>query len=335
MLVTGGYGFIGSAFAKRAVAEGHRVIVLDAMTYAADANNLADQPNIRVIVGNIADSTLVSGLLSEHHIDTVVNFAAETHVDRSISRPEDFVQTNVVGAYSLLTAALAYRQQLDPESAARFRFVQISTDEVFGSLEATGFFTEETAYSPRSPYSASKAAADHLVMAWHHTYGLPTIITYCTNNYGAFQYPEKLIPHTVQQALLGKALPVYGDGSNVRDWIYVEDHVRGILSAIERGVPGRTYAFGGGNERTNIELVRQICTILDRVAPREDKASYTEQIRFVEDRLGHDFRYAIDGQRAERELGYKPSAQFGEALESTIRWCVDRARRQPSAKGQG
>lgn len=334
MLVTGGYGFIGSAFAKRAVAEGHRVIVLDAKTYAADPNNLADQPNITVVVGNIADGKLVSGLLSEHHIDTVVNFAAETHVDRSITRPEDFVQTNVVGVYSLLTATLAYRQQLNPEAATRFRFVQISTDEVFGSLEATGFFTEETAYSPRSPYSASKAAADHLVMAWHHTYGLPTIITYCTNNYGAFQYPEKLIPHTVQQALLGEALPVYGDGSNVRDWIYVEDHVRGILSAIERGVPGRTYAFGGGNERTNLELVRQICMILDRVAPREDKVSYTEQIRFVEDRLGHDFRYAIDGERAKRELGYSPSAQFAEALELTIRWCVDRARRQPSASGQ-
>ncbi len=334
VLVTGGCGFIGSAFAKRAVAEGHRVIVLDAMTYAADPMNLADQPDIKVVVGNITDTELVAKLLSDHRIDTVVNFAAETHVDRSISSPEDFVQTNVVGVYSLLTASLAYQQQLDEAAAERFRFVQISTDEVFGSLEATGFFTEETAYSPRSPYSASKAAADHLVMAWHHTYGLPTIITYCTNNYGAFQYPEKLIPHMVQQALLGEVLPVYGDGSNVRDWIYVEDHVRGILSAIERGAPGRTYAFGGGNERSNLELVRQICTILDRVSPRVDQVSYTEQIRFVADRLGHDFRYAIDGDRAKRELGYTPSAQFAEALELTIRWCVDRANRTSSVEGQ-
>ena len=328
MLVTGGYGFIGSAFAKRAARAGHRVVVLDAMTYAVDLTSLAGQTDIEVARGNITDTALVARLLQEHQIDTVVNFAAESHVDRSIAEPDTFMQTNILGVFSLLNASLARFQQLSADDAQRFRFVQISTDEVFGSLEENGLFTEESPYDPRSPYSASKAAADHLVSAWHHTYGLPTLTTYCTNNFGPYQYPEKLIPHLIHCALAGENLPIYGDGSNVRDWIYVEDHVSGVMQALERGAPGSRYAFGGGNERSNLALAREICQILDEVAPRSDGASYVSQIEFVADRLGHDYRYAIDGARAESELGYAPQHQFAEALKATVIWHVERARAQ-------
>lgn len=328
MLVTGGYGFIGSAFAKRAASAGHRVVVLDAMTYAADLTSLAGRNDIEVARGNITDTALVARLLQEHQIDTVVNFAAESHVDRSIAEPDTFMQTNILGVFSLLNASLARFQQLSADDAQRFRFVQISTDEVFGSLGENGLFTEESPYDPRSPYSASKAAADHLVSAWHHTYGLPTLTTYCTNNFGPYQYPEKLIPHLIHCALAGKTLPIYGDGSNVRDWIYVEDHVSGVMQALERGAPGSRYAFGGGNERSNLALAREICQILDEVAPRSDGASYVSQIEFVADRLGHDYRYAIDGARAESELGYAPQHQFAEALKATVVWHVERARAQ-------
>jgi dTDP-glucose 4,6-dehydratase len=328
MLVTGGYGFIGSAFAKRAASAGHRVVVLDAMTYAADPTSLAGQNNIEVICGNIMDTALVARLLQEHQIDTVVNFAAESHVDRSIAEPDTFMQTNILGVLSLLNASLARFQQLSADDVQRFRFVQISTDEVFGSLGENGLFTEVSPYDPRSPYSASKAAADHLVSAWHHTYGLPTITTYCTNNFGPYQYLEKLIPHLVHCALAGKALPIFGDGSNVRDWIYVEDHVSGVMQALERGAPGGRYAFGGGNERSNLALARQICQILDEVAPRSDGAPYASQIALVTDRLGHDYRYAIDGARTKSELGYAPQHQFAEALKDTVVWHVERAREQ-------
>ena len=328
MLVTGGLGFIGSAFAKRAAGAGNRVVVLDAMTYAADPTSLAGQNDIEIVRGNITDAALVAELLQRHAIDTVVNFAAESHVDRSIADPEFFMQTNILGVYSILNASLARFQQLSADDAQRFRFVQISTDEVFGSLGEAGLFTEESPYDPRSPYSASKAAADHLVSAWHHTYGLPTITTYCTNNFGPHQYPEKLIPHLIHCALAGKTLPIYGDGSNVRDWIYVEDHVSGVMQALERGAPGSRYAFGGGNERSNLALAREICQILDEVAPRSDGASYVSQIEFVADRLGHDYRYAIDGARAESELGYVPQHQFAEALKATVVWHVERARAQ-------
>ena len=328
MLVTGGYGFIGSAFAKRAASAGHRVVVLDAITYAADLTSLAGRNDIEVARGNITDTALVARLLQEHQIDTVVNFAAESHVDRSIAEPDTFMQTNILGVFSLLNASLARFQQLSSDDAQRFRFVQISTDEVFGSLGENGLFIEESPYDPRSPYSASKAAADHLVSAWHHTYGLPTLTTYCTNNFGPYQYPEKLIPHLIHCALAGKALPIYGDGSNVRDWIYVEDHVSGVMQALERGAPGSRYAFGGGNERSNLALAREICQILDEVAPRSDGASYVSQIEFVADRLGHDYRYAIDGARAESELGYVPQHQFAEALKATVVWHVERARAQ-------
>ena len=331
MLVTGGYGFIGSAFAKRAASAGNRVVVLDAMTYAADLTSLAGRNDIEVARGNITDTALVARLLQEHQIDTVVNFAAESHVDRSIAEPDTFMQTNILGVFSLLNASLARFQQLSADDAQRFRFVQISTDEVFGSLGENGLFTEESPYDPRSPYSASKAAADHLVSAWRHTYGLPTITTYCTNNFGPYQYPEKLIPHLIHCALAGETLPIYGDGSNVRDWIYVEDHVSGVMQALERGAPGSRYAFGGGNERSNLALAREICQILDEVAPRSDGASYVSQIEFVADRLGHDYRYAIDGARAESDLGYAPQHQFAEALKATVVWHVERARAQVAA----
>jgi len=328
MLVSGGYGFIGSAFAKRAASAGNKVVVLDLMTYAADPTSLAARSDIEIVRGNITDTTVVAELLQRHAIDTVVNFAAESHVDRSIADPESFMQTNILGVYSMLNVSLARFQQLSTDDAQRFRFVQISTDEVFGSLGETGHFTEDSPYDPRSPYSASKAAADHLVSAWHHTYGLPTITTYCTNNFGPFQYPEKLIPHLVHRALAGVSLPIYGDGSNVRDWIHVEDHVSGVMLALERGAPGGRYAFGGGNERSNLALAQEICQILDEVAPRIDGASYASQIAFVGDRLGHDYRYAINGARAESELGYAPQHQFAEALKATVIWHVARAREQ-------
>lgn len=334
MLVTGGLGFIGSAFAKRAASAGNKVVVLDLMTYAADPTSLAGRSDIEIVRGNITDTALVAELLQRHTIDTVVNCAAESHVDRSIADPESFMQTNILGVYSMLNASLARFQQLSADDAQRFRFVQISTDEVFGSLGETGHFTEESPYDPRSPYSASKAAADHLVSAWNHTYGLPTITTHCTNNFGPYQYPEKLIPHMVYRALSGKTLPIYGDGTNVRDWIYVEDHVSGVFQALESGAPGGRYAFGGGNERSNLALVQEICQILDEVAPRSDAASYAAQIEFVADRLGHDYRYAIDGARAERELGYVPQHQFAEALKATVIWHVERAREQ-TAKAAG
>jgi dTDP-glucose 4,6-dehydratase len=328
MLVTGGYGFIGSAFAIRAASAGNRVVILDAMTYAADPSSLAGRSDIKVVHGNITDSSLVADLLKNHEIDTVVNFAAESHVDRSIADPNTFIQTNIVGVYSLLSVSLARFQQLNRDQAEQFRFVQISTDEVFGSLGESGFFTEASAYDPRSPYSASKAAADHLVSAWHHTYGLPTITTYCTNNFGPHQYPEKFIPHLVHRALAGETLPIYGDGENVRDWIYVDDHVSGVMKALEHGVPGGRYAFGGGNERSNLAIAREICQLLDEVAPRSDGASYEAQITFVADRFGHDFRYAIRGTRAESELGYSPQHNFNAALKATVIWHVAHAREQ-------
>jgi dTDP-glucose 4,6-dehydratase len=328
MLVTGGLGFIGSAFAKRAASTGSRVVVLDAMTYAADPTSLVGRSDIEIVRGNITDTALVTELLKRHTVNTVINFAAESHVDRSIADPESFVQTNIFGVYSLLNASLAHFQQLSTDDAQHFRFVQISTDEVFGSLGETGLFSEESPYDPRSPYSASKAAADHLVSAWHHTYRLPTITTYCTNNFGPYQYSEKFIPQLVHCALAGKGLPIYGDGSNVRDWIYVEDHVSGVMQALERGAPGGRYAFGGGNEHSNLALAREVCQILDEVAPRGDGASYASQIVFVEDRLGHDYRYAIDGARAKSDLGYAPQHQFAEALKATVAWHVARAREQ-------
>jgi len=294
------------------------------MTYAANPQSLQGLQEITVVRGNITNTELVSSLLVEHKIDTVVNFAAESHVDRSIADPGEFMQTNILGVYSLLRASTAYVATKTAAELAHFRFVQISTDEVFGSLGDEGHFNETSPYDPRSPYSASKAAADQIVSAWHHTYGLPTITTYCTNNFGPYQYPEKFIPHLIQCALRGEAIPIYGDGTNVRDWIYVEDHVSGILMALERGVPGARYAFGGGNERTNLALAHEICAMLDVRVPRRDGGSYAAQITFVTDRLGHDYRYAIRETRAERELGYRPAHPFTEALRTTVEWYLNR-----------
>lgn len=331
LLVTGGCGFIGSAFVRYASRAGHRIVVLDAFTYAADRNSVAECDNVPIVEGNIGDAQLVSSLLREHAVDSIVNFAAETHVDRSIAGPMAFVESNIEAVATLLGVATEYRRSLDEEGSSAFRFVQISTDEVFGSLGATGTFDEESRYDPRSPYSASKAAADHLVSAWHHTYGLPTITTYCTNNFGPFQYAEKLIPLLVSRACAGLPLPIYGDGSNVRDWIHVDDHVRGVLLALNHGVPGRTYAFGGGNERSNLMVATAVCSILDEVAPRADGTSHAAHITLTADRLGHDFRYAIDGQRAASELGFVPEHEFDAALRSTVLWYVDRLSGTPGA----
>lgn len=323
LLVTGGAGFIGSNFTGFALKEGYFVVVLDALTYAGHKANLREyeaNPKFTFVQGNICDFALVSELLRKHSVIGVFNFAAESHVDRSISGPDPFIATNVVGVSRLLSAALDYWQKLKAQDRDDFRFVQISTDEVFGSLGAVGKFSEKSKYEPNSPYSASKAAADHLVRAWHHTYGLPTITTNCSNNYGARQFPEKLIPHMIECALAGKKLPVYGDGLNVRDWIHVSDHCRGVLLAFEKGHPGGVYCLGGNSERTNIELVNQICEILDAKRPRSDNKSYKEQITFVVDRLGHDRRYAIDDSLAQSELGFTRTYSFNEGLRDTIDW---------------
>lgn len=326
ILVTGGAGFIGSAFVVQAVERGDNVIVLDALTYAGHKENLEGikgRGSYQLIIGSITDGKLVSGLLKEHAIDTVVNFAAESHVDNSIHSPDVFIETNIIGAYRMLDASLHYFRGLSEEHKKRFRHIQISTDEVYGSLGETGKFSETTAMQPNSPYSASKAAGDHLARAWYETYGLPTIVTNCSNNYGPRQYPEKLIPRMISCALAEQALPVYGDGKNIRDWIHVEDHAHGVFLALEKGIPGETYCFGGNAERMNIELVTVLCATLDRLRPRKNGKPYAELITFVTDRLGHDRRYAIDDNKAVNELGFTRQYNFEQGLESTIRWYLD------------
>lgn len=323
-LVTGGAGFIGSGFVHQAVAKGHKVIVLDAMTYAGHRENLEEILSIgrcELVLGNIGDGPVIHNLLKSHRVDAVLNFAAESHVDRSIDSPGAFIQTNVVGTFALLNATLQYWQALEASKKSAFRFLHVSTDEVYGTLSDTDpKFSETTSYAPNSPYSASKAASDHLVRAWHHTYGLPTVTTNCSNNYGPRQYPEKLIPYMISCALEGKALPVYGDGKNIRDWIQVEDHCEGIYLALTRGKPGATYCFGGDAERRNIDVVKAICKELDQLRPRKDGKSYETQISFVKDRLGHDWRYAIDDSLAQRELGFKRKNTFEQGLAQTVRW---------------
>ena len=321
MLVTGGCGFIGSAFAKRAASAGNRVVVLDAITYAADLTSLAGRNDIEVARGNITDTALVVRLLQEHQIDTVVNFAAESHVDRSIAEPDTFMQTNILGVFSLLNASLARFQQLSADDAQRFRFVQISTDEVFGSLGENGLFTEESPYDPRSPYSASKAAADHLVSAWHHTYGLPIILTNCSNNYGPWQFPEKLMPVVIQRALAQVDIPLYGDGENIRDWLFVEDHVDALLLAAAKGIIGRSYCVGGNSERTNKQVVHNICELLDELNP--NGAPHDRLITPVSDRPGHDRRYAIDSTKIREELGWQPVHNFESGLRATVSWYMN------------
>ena len=327
ILVTGGAGFIGSALVRHLVAGGgHDVLNFDALTYAGTLTSLADiteHPRYRLVRGDICDGEAVRTAIDEFRPDIITHLAAESHVDRSLDGPGAFVRTNVTGTYTVLAEALRYWRALDGEAQARFRFHHISTDEVFGSLGPEGYFTETSPYDPRSPYSASKAGSDHLVSAWHHSYGLPVLITNCSNNYGPRQFPEKMIPLMIVKALSGEPLPVYGRGENVRDWLHVEDHVRALERVFEAGVPGRRYAVGGGAERRNIDVVRALCTILDRLRPRGDGARHEEAIRFVEDRPGHDLRYAIDARRIRDELGWTPQHSFEAGLEATVRWYLD------------
>lgn len=323
VLVTGGAGFIGSCFVRELLNKGIAVTVLDAFTYAgslANLQNLKGPGKYRIVTGNICDLELVAKILREDQIDAVVNFAAESHVDRSITGPSEFIETNIRGTFVLLNASLSYWNE---NGRRPFRFQQISTDEVFGSLGVEGYFSEHTPLAPNSPYSASKASGDFLVGAWNHTYGLPTVITNCSNNYGPRQHPEKLIPHLILQSLANRPLPIYGDGLNVRDWIHVEDHCAGVFLALTRGHVGERYCFGGNAERTNLEVAKAICQILDQAKPRSDGRKYEENITFVKDRLGHDRRYAIDDNFAQQTLGFKRMYDFEKGLEATVHWYLD------------
>lgn len=325
-LVTGGAGFIGGNFVLEAVGQGVKVVNLDALTYAGNRDTLAGlegNPNHVFVQGDIGDRDLVAKLLAEHQPDAVINFAAESHVDRSIDGPAAFVQTNVVGTLGLLEATRDYWKFLEGDRKDAFRFLHVSTDEVYGSLGDTGLFTEETAYAPNSPYSASKAASDHLVRAFHHTYGLPVLTTNCSNNYGPYQFPEKLIPLVIAKAIAGEPLPIYGDGKNVRDWLYVGDHCSAIRTVLEGGKVGETYNVGGNSEKQNIEVVKTICALLDAKKPRADGARYESQITYVRDRPGHDRRYAIDASKLKRELGWEPAHTFEEGIAETVAWYLD------------
>ena len=323
ILVTGGAGFIGSAVVRLAIARGHEVVNLDALTYAACLDNVASvagSPRYAFEHADIRDRAALDRVFATHAPDAVMHLAAESHVDRSIDGPGAFIATNVTGTYTLLEAARAW--WMGQGRPAGFRFHHVSTDEVFGSLGPTGKFTEDTPYDPRSPYSASKAASDHLVRAWHETYGLPVVLTNCSNNYGPFHFPEKLIPVVILNALAGKPLPIYGTGANVRDWLYVEDHADALLLVLEKGRVGRSYNIGGENERSNLELVRTLCGILDAKRPKA-AGRYADQITFVADRPGHDARYAIDPARIRAELGWRPSVTVEEGLERTVQWYLD------------
>lgn len=323
IIATGIAGFIGSAFLRTSNAMNNRIIGVDKLTYAGHLANLEGiNPNyFEFIRGDICDKSFLSQLIHRYKPSAIVNFAAESHVDNSISGPQEFINTNIVGVFNLLEASRDYWHKLSNEEKKDFRFLQISTDEVYGALESKApRFHEETPYAPNSPYSASKAAGDHLVRAWFHTFGLPTIITNCSNNYGPRQFPEKLIPRIILNALNERALPVYGSGQNIRDWIHVEDHCRGIWAALTKGIPGQSYCFGGNSERTNINVVETLCDLLQKKRPRSE-GTYRDLIKFVEDRAGHDFRYAIDDSKSQRELGYKREFSCFEAgLEATVNW---------------
>lgn len=330
ILVTGGAGFIGSNFVLDWLAsEGSPLVNLDKLTYAGNRNNLASissDPRHIFVRGDINDRTLVDDLLRRHQPNAIVHFAAESHVDRSIHGPAAFIETNIGGTFTLLEATRQYWSALDERSKAAFRFLHVSTDEVYGSLgPQDAAFAETTAYQPNSPYAASKAASDHLVRAYHHTFGLPTLTTNCSNNYGPFQFPEKLIPLVISNALKGKPLPIYGDGLNVRDWLYVGDHCAAIRQVLRSGVPGETYNIGGDNEQPNIAVVRTICELLDRHSPSSPVVPHTQLITYVKDRPGHDRRYAIDARKIHRELGWAPQETFVSGLEKTVRWYLTHA----------
>jgi dTDP-glucose 4,6-dehydratase len=325
-LVTGGAGFIGSALVRHLTATGVRVVNVDKLTYAGSLDSLAalaGSPLHTHRKVDIIDRAALAAIFRAERPSCVYHLAAESHVDRSISDPSPFITTNVVGTHVLLAASLAYYQSLDPVARARFRFLHVSTDEVYGSLGPTGAFTEQSPYQPNNPYAASKAASDHLVRAWHHTYGLPTLITNGSNNFGPWQFPEKLVPVVLRNAMRGMPIPVYGSGENVRDWLYVDDHVSALEQVMARGRPGETYNVGSHNDRTNLALVQLLCDRLDALAPSLTVPRRRDLIAFVDDRLGHDFRYAIDPSKIEREIGWRPRASFEATLDATVRWYLE------------
>ncbi len=327
LLVTGGAGFIGSAVVRTLLRDTDRsVTVVDALTYSGNPESLdaaLESPRLRFVEADIRDEAAMRRVLAESQPSAILHLAAESHVDRSIDGPAEFVSTNVTGTFILLQETLGWWRSLPADRRDAFRFVHVSTDEVYGSLGESGQFTEDSPYRPSSPYSASKAASDHLVRAWHHTYGLPTITTNCSNNFGPFQFPEKLIPLVTMRALAGESLPVYGTGANVRDWLHVDDHVRALLAVLDRGVPGATYLVGANNERTNLQVVTAICEVLDELAPRPDGTAHASLITFVADRPGHDLRYAIDASKLQRDLGWYPSVTFADGIRDTVRWYLD------------
>ena len=327
LLVTGGAGFIGSNFIRATLQNIDIAIInMDKLTYAGNLDSLRDVENhtrYTFVHGDICDREFVDTILEQYKPDTIVHFAAESHLERSIDGPAEFIRTNINGTFTLLESTCKYWRDLSDEKRDQFRFLHVSTDEVYGSLGEVGYFTEETPYAPNSPYSASKASSDHLVRAYFHTYGFPVLITNCSNNYGPYQFPEKLIPLIISNALSGKPLPVYGTGQNIRDWLYVEDHCRGILAVLEKGRLGEKYNIGGHNEKTNISIVHTLCNILDDKTPRADRKSYHEQISFVKDRPGHDMRYAIDASKMKRELGWIPSETFDTGIVKTVEWYLN------------
>lgn len=326
ILITGGAGFIGSNLVRLLVQGGHEVLNVDKLTYAGNLDSLVDiapRPNYRFAQVDIADAAALAPVVDQFQPEAVMHLAAESHVDRSIDGPRPFIDTNVVGTLNLLEASLAHYRRLSSVQAARFRFLHVSTDEVYGSLGPDGLFTEQTRYDPHSPYSASKAASDHLARAWHDTYGLPVLVTNCSNNYGPFQFPEKLIPVVILKCLRGEPIPVYGRGENVRDWLYVLDHCQALTLIWRRGQPGQTYNVGGNNELRNIDLVGQLCDIMDRLQRRADGRSHAEQITFVADRPGHDLRYAIDASKLRDQLGWQPRQDGASGFEATVRWYLE------------
>lgn len=339
LLITGGAGFIGSALIRHLLAHSHYEIVnVDALTYAADAagaRGLESEPRYRLEAVDIRDRAELARVFRQHQPDGVMHLAAESHVDRSIDGPDEFVQTNIMGTYNLLEESRRYLEAAPETTRTRFRFHHVSTDEVYGSLGDTGLFSEATAYAPNSPYAASKASSDHLVRAWHHTYGLPILTTNCSNNYGPYQFPEKLIPLMIRNGLTGRPLPVYGDGQNIRDWLYVEDHAIALQTVFERGRIGQTYNIGGFNECTNLDLVRTICDELDRLAPSAGNQPRRDQIEFVADRKGHDRRYAIDASKIRDELGWQPSETLESGIAKTVRWYLNNQDWMEAIAGHG